>query len=201
MSPLDPNHSTRPTQPTGVKYHERFHWHWTQGRFNVHHDQRLEHPHLQRRFLVSILFHFFPQGDADELFLIKSAILPCEKWIVTGSLDQKTFLYNVSNESRNFDVSSWEGKRGVIELEETGLRSGLWIGVKIFLWLGMTGLLGFGGRTLRRGDYASGIRRSRSGIGVGQWVCVHSLSFFPCLCLGRVDRCSVVFFNIGWRGF
>jgi len=35
---------------------------------------------------------------------------------VTGSSDRKAFLYDVSNASRNFEISSWEGKCSVIEL-------------------------------------------------------------------------------------
>ncbi|KAF9652109.1 WD40 repeat-like protein [Thelephora ganbajun] len=49
-------------------------------------------------------------------FYVKSAISPCGKWIVTGSSDRKAFLYDVSNASRNFEISSWEGKCSVVEL-------------------------------------------------------------------------------------
>ena len=54
-------------------------------------------------------------------FYVKSAISPCGRWMVTGSSDRKTFLYDVSNASRNFEISSWEGKCSVVELE--GARS------------------------------------------------------------------------------
>jgi denticleless len=50
-------------------------------------------------------------------FYIKSAISPCGKWMITGSSDRKAFLYDVSNASRNFEISPWEGKGGVVELE------------------------------------------------------------------------------------
>lgn len=49
-------------------------------------------------------------------FYVKSAISPCGRWIVTGSSDQKAFLYDVSNASRNFEISPWEGKCSVVEL-------------------------------------------------------------------------------------
>jgi len=49
-------------------------------------------------------------------FYVKSAISPCGRWIVTGSSDRKAFLYDVSNASRNFEISSWEGRCSVIEL-------------------------------------------------------------------------------------
>ena len=49
-------------------------------------------------------------------FYVKSAISPCGRWIVTGSSDRKAFLYDVSNASRNFEISSWEGKGGMVEL-------------------------------------------------------------------------------------
>ena len=49
-------------------------------------------------------------------FYVKSAISPCGRWIVAGSSDRKAFLYDVSNASRNFEISPWEGKCGVVEL-------------------------------------------------------------------------------------
>lgn len=49
-------------------------------------------------------------------FYVKSAISPCGRWIVTGSSDRKAFLYDVSNASRNFETSPWEGKCSMIEL-------------------------------------------------------------------------------------
>ena len=35
---------------------------------------------------------------------------------MTGSSDRKVFLYDVSNASRNLEISSWEGRCSVIEL-------------------------------------------------------------------------------------
>ena len=52
-------------------------------------------------------------------FYIKSAISPCGRWMITGSSDRKAFLYDVSNASRNFEISSWEGKGSVVELAGT----------------------------------------------------------------------------------
>ena len=49
-------------------------------------------------------------------FYIKSAISPCGRWIIAGSSDRKAFLYDVSNASRTFDLSPWEGKCSVIEV-------------------------------------------------------------------------------------
>ena len=49
-------------------------------------------------------------------FYVKSAISPCGRWIVTGSSDRKVFLYDVSNASRNFEISPWEGKCAMVEL-------------------------------------------------------------------------------------
>jgi denticleless len=49
-------------------------------------------------------------------FYVKSAISPCGRWIVTGSSDRKAFLYDVSNASRSFELSPWEGKCSVVEL-------------------------------------------------------------------------------------
>ena len=49
-------------------------------------------------------------------FYVKSAISPCGRWIVTGSSDRKAFLYDVSNASRNFEISPWEGKCSMVEL-------------------------------------------------------------------------------------
>ena len=50
-------------------------------------------------------------------FYVKSAISSCGRWMVTGSSDRKAFLYDVSNASRNFEISSWEGKCSAVELE------------------------------------------------------------------------------------
>lgn len=49
-------------------------------------------------------------------FYVKSAISPCGRWMVTGSSDRKAFLYDISNASRNFEISSWEGKCSVVDL-------------------------------------------------------------------------------------
>lgn len=49
-------------------------------------------------------------------FYVKSAISPCGKWMITGSSDRKAFLYDVGNASRNFEISSWEGRGCAVEL-------------------------------------------------------------------------------------
>lgn len=49
-------------------------------------------------------------------FYVKSAISPCGRWMVAGSSDRKAFLYDISNASRNFEISPWEGRCSVVDL-------------------------------------------------------------------------------------